>query len=147
VKKLWPLMAAPPELDDDIRKFEEIGTHPAANHNAIGEALTFHESLGVERKAARLRFLRRRWSERIERVKGARLLTSPDPAQSCGLGLVSFAGVDHGKLAETLFQKYRILVSPILGDEYSGIRVTPGIYTTLAEVDAFSAAIENEIKG
>ena len=27
---IWPLMAAPPSLDNNIRKFEEIGTHPAA---------------------------------------------------------------------------------------------------------------------
>ena len=39
IRRLWPLMAAPAEMDDNIRKFEEIGTHPAANHNAIAEAL------------------------------------------------------------------------------------------------------------
>src|SRR2546426_8397185 len=39
---LWPLMAAPDSMQKDIRKFEEIGTHPAANHNAIAEALAFH---------------------------------------------------------------------------------------------------------
>src|ERR1051325_4318215 len=27
LKKLWPQMAAEPKQDDDIRKFEEIGTH------------------------------------------------------------------------------------------------------------------------
>jgi selenocysteine lyase/cysteine desulfurase len=42
---LWPLMPAPAELDRDVRKFEEIGTHPAANHLAIAEALTFHEGI------------------------------------------------------------------------------------------------------
>ena len=56
IGKLWPLMAADKKQDNDIRKFEEIGTHPAANHNAISEALTFHEGIGSERKAARLRF-------------------------------------------------------------------------------------------
>ena len=34
-------MAGAGTQDADIRKFEEIGTHPAANHNAIAEALTF----------------------------------------------------------------------------------------------------------
>ena len=34
-KNLWPLMAAAATQDNDIRKYEEIGTHPAANHNAI----------------------------------------------------------------------------------------------------------------
>src|SRR5437899_2437090 len=43
IEKLWPMMAAPPEMNANVRKFEEIGTHPAANHNAIAEALTFHE--------------------------------------------------------------------------------------------------------
>jgi selenocysteine lyase/cysteine desulfurase len=35
-KKLWPLMAAAKSQDEDIRKYEEIGTHPAANHNFRG---------------------------------------------------------------------------------------------------------------
>src|SRR5690606_32186387 len=43
IEKVWPLMAAPPKMDADIRKFEEIGTHPAANHNAIAEALRSEE--------------------------------------------------------------------------------------------------------
>src|SRR5215510_15168236 len=87
IAKLWPLMAAPTSMAENIRKFEEIGTHPAANHNAIGEALTFHDSIGAERKAARLRYLRERWSRRLERLPGAQILTAYDPAQSCGLGM------------------------------------------------------------
>src|SRR2546423_6589086 len=34
-KNLWPLMAAAVSQDNNIRKYEEIGTHPAANHNRI----------------------------------------------------------------------------------------------------------------
>ena len=58
-------MAAPAKMDDDIRKYEEIGTHPAANHNAIAAAIAFHRGIGVERKAARLRWLRDRWALRL----------------------------------------------------------------------------------
>ena len=47
IADLWPLMAAPEPMSDDIRKFEEIGTHPAANYLAIAEALTFHQGLGA----------------------------------------------------------------------------------------------------
>jgi len=42
--------AAAASKSDNIRKFEEIGTHPAANHNAIAEALAFHQAIGVERR-------------------------------------------------------------------------------------------------
>ena len=65
-KGLWPLMAAPASMDDNIRKYEEIGTHPAANHNAIAAALAFHRAIGAERKIARLRFLRDRWAKRVQ---------------------------------------------------------------------------------
>ncbi len=58
IKSLWPMMAAAPEQDNDIRKYEEIGTHPAANHNAIAVALAFHRAIGADRKIARLRWLR-----------------------------------------------------------------------------------------
>ena len=64
-KSLWPMMAAPASMDANIRKYEEIGTHPAANHNAIASALAFHRAIGADRKVARLRYLRDRWAERF----------------------------------------------------------------------------------
>ena len=59
IKSLWPLMAGGIEQEGDIRKYEEIGTHPAANHNAISVAVAFNRGIGAERKIARLRYLRR----------------------------------------------------------------------------------------
>ena len=88
-------MAAPEAMDDDIRKFEEIGTHPAANHNAIAEALVFHHGIGVERKAARLRYLRDRWMRRLA-GEPRFIFTSFDPAMACGIGTVGIEGIDTG---------------------------------------------------
>src|SRR3984957_4271539 len=65
IKETWALMASTDRQDDDIRKFEEVGTHPAANHDAICEALTFNQNIGIERKAARLRYLKDRWTARL----------------------------------------------------------------------------------
>src|SRR2546422_3616334 len=94
IERVWPMMAAPPEMNANVRKFEEIGTHSAANHNAIAEALTFHEGIGIERKAARLRYLKDRWARRLEKQKGVRILTSFDPAMACGLANVSVEGAE-----------------------------------------------------
>src|SRR5262249_23145668 len=58
IARLWPLMAATSEFGvENVRKFEQIGTHPAALHNAAAEALAFHETLGTARVSARLRHL------------------------------------------------------------------------------------------
>ena len=54
IAKTWPMQAAPERNVNDIRKFEEIGTSPAATKAAINEALAFHQAIGTERVAARL---------------------------------------------------------------------------------------------
>lgn len=146
IGRLWPLMAAEQKQDEDIRKYEEIGTHPAANHNAIAEALTFHEGIGAERKAARLRYLKDRWARRLADQPGVRLFTPFDPAQSCAIGTVGLDGIEPAKLAGHLWEKYRIIVTPIAHKEFRGIRVTPNVYTTLAEIDTFSEAMAKLIR-
>ena len=83
-KRLWPLMAAPASMDENIRKYEEIGTHPAANHNAISVALAFHHAIGGERKVARLRYLRDRWARRLQ--KESERVPHPHPARQPEFG-------------------------------------------------------------
>jgi len=145
IEKVWPMMAAPASMNANIRKFEEIGTHPAANHNAIAEALTFHESIGCDRKAARLRYLRSLWTERLSRFPNVTVRTSPDPAQSCGVVLVSVEGKKAPALADELW-KQRILVVPIVHKDFEGLRVTPNIYTTTREIEIFTSAMEKLIR-
>jgi isopenicillin-N epimerase len=147
IPKVWPLMAAESSQDGNIRKFEEIGTHPAANHNAIAEALVFHRGIGAERKAARLRYLRDRWMRRLETKPRVRLHTSFDPAMGCAIGNVQVEGVDSRKLATHLFDTRRIIVVPIQHAEFEGLRVTPCVYTTLEEVDLFAEEMEKVIAG
>jgi selenocysteine lyase/cysteine desulfurase len=146
IADLWPLMGAPAEMQNNIRKFEEIGTHPVTIKLAIGQALTFHEGIGVERKAARLRYLRDRWAHRLAESPRVKILHSPDPRQSCGIGFVSIEGLDPGKLAAFLMAKYRIYVPAMTHTKFSGLRVTPNIYSTVQEIDTFSAAVEGATK-
>ncbi len=142
IPALWPLTPAGDPHRDNIRKFEEIGTHPAANHNAIGEALAFHQGIGIERKAARLRYLRDRWAKRLVANPKFRLHTSLDPAQSCAIANVQIAGVPTRKLVTKLWDAWRIIATPIVHPEFEGLRVTPNVYTTLAEIDTFASAME-----
>ena len=142
IERLWSLTPAPASRGKDIRKFEEIGTHPAANHNAIAEALSFHEGIGSERKAARLRYLRNRWAERLNATGRFRIHTSLDPAQSCAIGTVQIQGVETSKAVQQLWEKWRIIATPINHAEYTGLRITPNVYTTLEEIDTFATAME-----
>jgi selenocysteine lyase/cysteine desulfurase len=142
IERTWALQPPPKALAADIRKFEEIGTHPAANHNAIAEALTFHRGIGIERKAARLRYLKARWADRLRQHPRIRLHTSLDPEASCAIGTVGIDGIPPGDVTQQLWQQWRIIVTPINHAEYNGVRVTPNVYTTPDEVDQFADAME-----
>ena len=139
IAKVWPLMAAAKEQDANIRKFEEIGTHPAANHNAISLAVAFNRGIGLERKAARLRYLRDRWAKRLLAENPRfNILTPLDDRQSCAICLVNIEGVDTPKLQQWLWGKHKVMTVAIVHPEFHGLRVTPSVYTTLDEVDHFA---------
>jgi selenocysteine lyase/cysteine desulfurase len=147
IRDLWPLMGAAETQDDDIRKFEEIGTHPAANTLAIAEALTFHQALGDERKAARLRYLRDSWARRLlDHSDRIRLHTSLDPRFACGIATVQIEGIDSAELSGWLRRTEQIVVTPIKHEQFEGIRVSPSVYTTLEELDRFSAAMGRAVR-
>jgi isopenicillin-N epimerase len=146
-KNLWPLMAAAAAQDNDIRKYEEIGTHPAANHNAISAALAFHRGIGADRKIARLRYLRDRWAKRLQsesdRVK---ILTPLDSDTSGAIGFFSVDGIEFGALSAWLLAKHRIVNTPIDHPEFKGIRITPNVYTTVDEIDVFAEKVLQGIR-
>ena len=143
IGKIWPLMAAEAKQANDIRKFEEIGTHSAAPRLAIGEALLFHQGLGGKRKEARLRYLSRYWMNQLKDIPKVRFHTSFDPAQSCAIATVAIEGTDPRAVASHLFNKHRIFVTPIIHEEFQGLRITPNVYTTLAELNRFSDVMES----
>ena len=143
IKELWPLMGAAVERADNIRKFEEIGTHPMANPLAIAEAVMFHRAIGGARKEARLRYLRDTWARRLLATGKVKLHTSLRPEFSCGIGVFQLDGVPADKLAQHLGTRHNIIVTALAHPEFEGIRVTPSIYTTMAELDRFCAAVES----
>jgi len=145
IKDLWPLMAAAESQDNDIRKFEEIGTHPAANYLAIGEALTFHEGIGSKRKEARLKYLNDLWINEIVDGDKVVLHTSRDPKYACGIATVEIKGMEPGKLNSSLWNEHRIITTPIVHDQFRGIRVTPNVYTTHEEIARFTDAMKQQI--
>jgi isopenicillin-N epimerase len=147
IPQIWSLFASVKDNEANIRKFEEIGTHPQANFNAVSVALTFHRGMGADRKIARLRWLRDRWADELTahspRVK---VLTERGPEKGGAIGLISVDGLDPVALGGWLMSKYRIVNTPIVHAEFSGIRITPNVYTTPDEIDTFIDAVKRAMR-
>lgn len=147
IKEIWPLFPAPDPKSDDIRKFEHYGTHPEPIWLAAGEAVTFHHGIGAKRKEERLRYLKNYWARALEKFPGVKILTSFDPAQSCGIGTFTVENLDVIRLSQILFEKHKVYQSVFtLPDEVRAIRITPSIYSTLRELDIFIEATTNYIQ-
>ena len=146
IEALWPLMAANEGRSKNIRKFEEIGTHPAANTLALAEALTFHQGIGARRKQERLVHLRDYWADRLLRNDRVKLHTSRLPGFAGGIANVEVEGIDPGELTDWLWDEHRILVVAIKHDDFQGLRVSPSVYTTHEELDRFCDAVEHAIE-
>jgi selenocysteine lyase/cysteine desulfurase len=146
IKDTWPLMASGPRQDNSVRKFEGIGTYPAANFLAICEAITFNQNIGLDRKAERLRYLRERWSTRLAQHPKVKILHNSTPDMACGIGMFALNGADPNKLNTALISKHGIYTALMPHEEYTGFRITPSVYTTVQEVDYFAEAVETELK-
>ena len=146
IADIWPLMAAPESRDHDIRKFEEIGTHPEAPYLCIGEALSFHQGLGPERKAARLVYLRDYWARPLLENDNVRLHTSLEPGFACGIANVEVMGVEPNALRDYLWDAHRIIVVSINHAEFRGLRISPSVYTTIPELDRFIDIMDHVAK-
>src|SRR3989441_4719937 len=137
IAKVWPLFAAEEKQKSDIRKFEEIGTHSAAPKLAIGEAMLFHNGIGGQRKEARLRYLSRYWMNRLKAVPKIRFNTSFESNQSCAIANVQIEGTNPEAVTKYLFSQHHIFTTPIVHEEFQGLRITPNLYITLKELDRF----------
>jgi isopenicillin-N epimerase len=146
IPTLWPLTPASEDQKADIRKFEDVGTRTQANRVVMAEALTFNEGIGLERKTARLRYLKDRWANRLRTNPRVTFLTSLDPAESCAIATINIAGVDMPKMAATLHDEHGIVVSHMKHERFEGFRIVPNIHMTLGEIDYFSDVMEEVIR-
>ena len=99
IASTWPLQAAPatrrhrhPEVRGD--------RHAPAGRRAPRSTrrVAFQQAIGIERKAARLRYLTLRWANELKKEPRVRLHSSLEPGQTWGLAVVSIDGIDSSKL-------------------------------------------------
>jgi selenocysteine lyase/cysteine desulfurase len=148
IPKVWPLTPPWTDAPADIRRYEDVGTRTPANRIAIAEAITFNEGVGIERKSARIRYLKERWAHRLRPLPKVRFYSSLDPAESCGVATFGVEGLDMDKLTAHLLDKWGIIVSPIKHPDglIDGIRVVVNVSLSVREIDFFADVMEEVVK-
>jgi selenocysteine lyase/cysteine desulfurase len=142
IATLWPIYADESMADTDIRKLNHTGTHPVHTDLGIDDAIDFHESIGAERKEARLRYLQRYWTSRVRGVPNILVNTPSESGRSCAIANVGVSGRKPADLAKTLFDRYKVWTVAIDTANVHGVRVTPQLFTTPKELDVLVRALK-----
>ena len=85
-----------------------------------------------------MRYLRNYWAERLLQNDRIHLNTSLDPRFSCCLSNVYIDGINTSGLGTYMWDRHRIIVTPINHAEFHGLRITPNVCTTLGSSTAFA---------
>lgn len=139
---LYPLFAESPLEPDDIYRLNHTGTHPVHTDLAIQNAIAVHKVIGIERKEARLKFLQDYWTSRVRDLPKVNVNTPKEMARHGGIGNVGIDGIEPTNLAKKLLEDHQIWTVAINRIGVRGVRITPNIYTTIEELDAFVNAIK-----
>lgn len=141
IGNVCPLIAEGERNPDDISRLNHIGTHPVHTDLTIADAIDFYNIIGADRKEGRLRFLQNYWTSRVRDLPNVILNTPADPARYCGIGNVGLKSMKPAELGDILFSKYKIYCAPIDGAGVHGCRITPNIYTSIADLDVLVRAL------
>lgn len=142
ISKIQPLLA-PFDLNlKTIGYLNHIGTHPAATDLSVIHAIDFQNKIGSKRKEDRLRFIQKYWSDQVRDYPGIQVNTPKDPQRSCGIGNVWVEKLTPADMGKILMEKYKIFTAPIDGAGVKGVRVSPNIYTSTAELDQLVVALK-----
>ena len=132
--------------EDNIRKFELLGTRPFFIEEAIDKAIDFFDMIGAKRKEERLLYLKNYWMSKVKDIPKVKIHTSLKKDFGCAIGLVSVDGKTPAELDSYLWANYKIHTVGIVWENISGVRVTPNVYTSTKNLDRLVEGIESFAK-
>jgi selenocysteine lyase/cysteine desulfurase len=146
IKNIWSLFPAAKTEDEDIRKFEHLGTRSLGAIASIGAAIDFHNMMGIKLKQERLIYLRNYWIESLKKQERVKIHNSLLPKFSSAVALMEIEGISPQKVEEILFNKFMIHTVNIEVGKIKGSRISPNVYTATADLDRFVSAVEFILK-
>jgi len=141
IGKIWSFFASGSKDLNDIKRLNHTGTHPVHTDIAISNAIDYINWIGVKKKEERLRFLQRYWSDKLRGKKNIIINTPEDIQRSCGIGNVGLTNISPGKMAQLLFDQFKIFTVAIDGANVRGCRISPNVFTTTEELDSLVNAV------
>ncbi|MCO4820671.1 MAG: aminotransferase class V-fold PLP-dependent enzyme [Flavobacteriaceae bacterium] len=142
IDTLWPVFAEHQREPGDISRLNHTGTLPVYHDLTIENAIDYYNMLGGERKEERLRYLQEYWTKQVRDVPNIIVNTPVESERACGIANVGITTMQPAELAKRLMDDYKVFTVAIDYANVKGCRITPNVFTTIAELDVFANALK-----
>jgi selenocysteine lyase/cysteine desulfurase len=140
IDQVWPSIITAgwkPESNTVDGKFCALGQRNETTASAISDILDFHLSIGKEQVEARVRELNGYLKEQVSKsLKEVEFVTPIADEFSGGVTILSMPGKDTKAIFTKLYQDHGIACAPT-----GGLRLSPNIYNTKADIDKIVMAL------
>jgi len=137
--KLAPPISYPQDYRDESVKLQHLGTRAYQNAMAIGDALDYLDTIGIENKQARLSELTAYWTDKLENDNRYEVIT--DISRSCAIASVK-TRKNAAIIKKELLSSYNINVKQSGYKGESFLRISPNIFTIEKNLDKLLEALD-----
>lgn len=124
------------------RKFETLGQRDDPKLRGLEKTIEFLETTGMAQIEARALALSARLRNGIAGVPGAKLKGSGEAAVSGPVVKIDFLGQNLTEVYNRLWTKHRIAIAKTDSGDAAGLRFSPHVYNTEAEIDHVLRALK-----
>jgi isopenicillin-N epimerase len=113
---------------------------------AFGAAIALREEMGAGSVERHARELTRGLAEGLRKIDGVKLWTDMTPSRSAAIVSFQPGSLDPRALGTALYEKDRIACATRGGADRPGLRISPHVYNTAADVDKVVAAVAKYVR-
>ena len=140
--RIWPsIYSAYPGQTGISKTFEAFGQRDEPAIQAFGAALDLQTKIGRAAIESRARELAQALMAGLRKLDGVKVWTHADPARSAAIVSFQPGNLDPRKLTFALYEKDRIVCATRAGADRGGLRFSPHLYNSHAEIERAIAAL------
>ena len=129
------------------RKLEVLGQRDDPRIIAFEAAVDFYNLLGPDRIEARTRELVARLKKDLASIPNLRLKTNLEPELSAAVVKFQFTNRDTKESYDKLWSRNRMALAITPNGDAEGVRISPHVYNTAADMERAAAAVREIARG
>ncbi len=146
MEHLWPTHVGvgwEGAVTNGARKFEVLGQRDDAAVAAVATTVHFHEIIGKQRVAERIKELANALKTGLrERLPGTQFHTPSSEGLSGGVVVFLPPNSDASELFSALYEEHGV-AGAAMGGAFTGVRLCPHIYNTMEDINSVIQAVES----